>query len=207
MQQITKEQLVSIENVTRRAASRASEALSKLIGIPVRLEMTRTRIMEVERLAHILATPQESVSAVLLPVTGEDHTGSSALISSLVESHRLAELVMKRPKGYLTKLDDIATSAITETANIIGGAFLSVLSDTTGISLVQSVPSFLTSTMQEVVDAVVAKLHDGDGKLSVAFETDFQLRTTTTTTETVITHYIFILKVAFAKKLLEAMGK
>jgi chemotaxis protein CheC len=187
---------------------RASEALSKLIGIPVRLDMTRTRVVAVEHLANILAAPQESASAVLLPVTGEGNKGSSALISSLEESRRLAELVMKRPKASLTKLDALAKSAITETANIIGGAFLSVLSDKTGISLVQSVPSLLISTMQEVVDAMIAKLHEGDHELSVAFEIDFMLNiNAATTNEKIITHYVFLLEVAFAKKLLEALGK
>ncbi|MBI3589209.1 MAG: hypothetical protein HY093_02235 [Candidatus Liptonbacteria bacterium] len=209
MQQITKEQLTSLENVARASATSAQDALSKLIDIPVRLEMMRTRVMEVERLTYILAAPQESVSAVLLPITGEGNMGSSVLISSLEESHHLAELVMKRPKGSLTKLDALMTSAIMETANIIGGAFLSVLSDTTGISLVQSVPTI--ATMQEVVDATVTKLHEGTSKSSVAFEIDFGLKitttTTTTTTEEIITHYVFLLEVAFAKKLLKALEK
>lgn len=211
MQQITKEQLTSLENVARASATSAQDALSKLIDIPVRLEMMRTRVMEVERLTYILAAPQESVSAVLLPITGEGNMGSSVLISSLEESHHLAELVMKRPKGSLTKLDALMTSAIMETANIIGGAFLSVLSDTTGISLVQSVPSLTIATMQEVVDATVTKLHEGTSKSSVAFEIDFGLKitttTTTTTTEEIITHYVFLLEVAFAKKLLKALEK
>jgi chemotaxis protein CheC len=187
---------------------RASEALSKLIGIPVRLDTMRTRVVAMERLANILAAPQESASAVLLHVTGEGNNGSSALISSLEESYHLAELIMKRPKGSLTKLDALAKSATTETANIIGGAFLSVLSDRTGISLVQSVPSLLIDTMQEVVDAMIAKLRDGNREPSVAFEIDFALSINAAiTNEKIITHYVFLLEVAFAEKLLEALGK
>lgn len=208
MEQITKEQLASLETVAKAAAARASEALSKLIGLPVKLEMTRTRIVEVEHLSALIASPEESMFAVMLPVTGEG-LGSSALISSIQESHRLGELITKQPKGSLTKFDDLEISALKETANIIGGAFLSVFSSMTDIFLTQSVPEPLTNTMKEVVDAAIAKLHPEDSKLSVAFEIDFALSatTTTTTTETIVTHYIFLLEVAFAQKLLEALEK
>jgi chemotaxis protein CheY-P-specific phosphatase CheC len=139
-------------------------------------------------------------------VTGEG-IGSSALISSIEESYRLAELLTKRPKGSLTKLDDLATSAIKETANIIGGTFLSEISNQTGISLVQSVPVLLTDTMKKVVDMAITKIHTRDSKVSVAFEIDFELSvTTTTSTEAIITHYIFLLEIEFAQKLLEAFG-
>ncbi len=208
MQQITKEQLDSLASIAKAAAARASEALSKLIGIPVRLEMTRHRIIEIEHLTDILTTPQESVSAVILPIAGGSNMGSSALISSLEDSYRMAELVMKRPKGSLTKLDAFATSAVTETANIIGGSFLSVLSDRIGVSLVQSVPNLVTDTMQKVVDMAIIKLQEKDRKLSVAFEIDFALSiTTTTTTPTeIVTHYVFILDVEFAQKILEVIS-
>ena len=211
MPEITPEQLTSLETVTRTAATRASEALSKLIGIPVKLEMTRTRVVEVEQLAKILVSPEEQVSAVMLPIVGEG-LGSSALISSMPESHRLAELMMKK-QGSLTKLDDLANSVLKEVANIIGGAFLTVFSNATGISLVQSVPSLLIDTIKGVVDAAITKLNHENGKISVAFEVDFELNitttttTTTTTTEKIITHYIFFLEVAFAQKLLEALKK
>ncbi|MBI4653239.1 chemotaxis protein CheC [Candidatus Kuenenbacteria bacterium] len=206
MPQITKQQLASLEKVARKSAERASEALSKLIGIPTRLEITRARVVEIEHLADILATPQESVSAVLLPVSGNNKMGASALISSIKETRRLAELVTKQPNKSLTKLDNLAISAITETANIIGGSFLSILSDITGISIIQSVPSLLTDTMQKIVDAMVIKLHKEDSKFSIALEIDFSLSvTTTTTTEAIITYYVFILDTLFAQKLLETL--
>ncbi|TSC94024.1 MAG: chemotaxis protein CheC [Parcubacteria group bacterium Licking1014_1] len=209
MQQITEEQLASLEIVAKASAERASETLSKLVGIPVKLAMARVRIMENAELAELIASPEKSVSAIFLPVTGEGK-GSSVLISSIQESHRLAELITKQPKGSFAKLDDSAISILEETANIIGGAFLSELSNKTGVSFIQSVPSHSINTMQEVVDMAIGKLEHKDSKLAVAFEIDFSLTTTiitTTTTEKIITHYIFLLEVAFAQKLLEALKK
>ena len=174
--------------------------------------MTRTRVVEVEQLTELIAFPEETVSAVMLPVTGEG-IGSSALISSFQDSCRLAELITKQSKGSLTKFDDFAISILKETANIIGGAFLSEISNQTNISLIQSVPEPLFDTMKKVVGATIAKLHYKEGKLSVAFEIDFALSatttttTTTTTTEEILTHYIFLLEVGLAQKLFEALKK
>ena len=210
MQQITKEQLASLEIVAKASAERASETLSKLVGIPIKLTMARVRIVETAELAELVASPEKSVSAIFLPVTGGGK-GSSVLISSLEESHRLAELITKQSKGSFAKLDDSAISILKETANIIGGAFLSVLSNKTGISFIQSVPSHFIGTMQEVVGMAIARLEHKDSNLAVAFEIDFSLSatttTTTTTTEEIITHYIFLLEVAFAQKLFEALEK
>ena len=206
---MTTKQLASLEAVAKKAAARASQAMSKLIGVPVTLEVTRARMVEVERLVELIASPEERVAAVMLPVTGEG-LGSSALVSSIEESFHLAELLLKQPRGSITEHSGKVTSALQETANIIGGAFLSELSNTTNISLVQSVPSFLADTIKGVVDAAMVKLHHDDGKLSVAFEVDFGLSvstTTTTTTETIVAHYLFLLQVAFAQKLLAALEK
>lgn len=207
---ITPDQLKILEEVANQAAHRGSESLSKLIGVPVELEMLRTRVVEVDQLAAILASPETRVSAVVLPINGEEG-GSSALIATLGESRRLVELVTKQPLpaqagvAEQVELDAHAVSVLKETGNIIGGAFLSALSDTVGISLVQSVPELVTDTMAGVVSAVVARLPSVDKAQSVAFEIDFSLSATTTTTETIVAHYLFLLEVAFAQKLLEAL--
>ncbi len=207
MQLLSKAQLAQLENVAQESATRASQALSKLIGVPVKLQATRTRVIEKKNLASTLANPLDNVSAVMLPVSGEGIFGSSVLVSALEESYRLAELVMKRPKGSLTKLDALATSAITETANIIGGSFLTVLSNKINISLVQSAPTHLTHTIQGVINTAIAQLPAKDPNLAVALEIDFALSIVTTTTSEIFTNYIFFLEVAVVQKLLAALGK
>lgn len=201
---ILPDQLHTLEEVAKHAAQFASASLGKLIGAPVDLEMLGTRIVNVKDLAVILASPETRVSAVILPITGEGE-GSSALIATLVESRRLAGLVTKRPVAVEKELDTDAVSALKETGNIIGGSFLSALSDTVGISLVQSIPEFVTDTMAGVVSTTSAHLSSLDKTQSVAFEIDFSL--TTTTTETIVAHYLFLLDVIFAQKLLEALSK
>ena len=203
MQQITKEQVIVLETIAKKAAILASTSLSKFIHMPVQLELTRTRMIEVSEINQLITDSEEISSVVLLPVTG-DFVGSSALISSIQDSYHLAEILLKRPKGSITKLDELATSAIKETANIIGGAFLSTLSNTTGFSLIQSIPNKATGTMKEIVDMAVKELHHIDNELTIALEIDFSLSATTTE---IITHYVFFLDVDFAQKLLEALQK
>lgn len=198
---------LSLKIITKNAAECASQALSKLINIPVKLEVTRMSIVEIAKLPELIALPEKFMSSVILPVTGEN-LGSSALISSIEESCRLAELITKQPKGSLTKFDDIVISALKETANIIGGAFLSEISNQTGVSLIQSVPELFTGTIKEIIDASITKLHCKDSKFSsVAFEINFALSatTTTTTTEEIMTDYIFLLDADFAKKILNKL--
>lgn len=201
MPNLTKEQSTRLETIATQAASDSSRALSKLIGAPVELEMLRARMTEVDQLAMILASPEAQMSAVLLSVPGHEG-GSSALITTLGESRRLAELLTKRSVAADESLDASAISALKECGNIIGGAFLSAFSDAVGMSLVQSVPEFMTGTLHAVVAATVAKLSDEGKGQSVAFEIDFSLRATTTT-KTIVAHYLFILHAALAQKILE----
>jgi len=151
------------------------------------------------------------VSAVLLPVIG-DGKGSSILVSSPQDSLRLVELITKKPTASLVEIDSTAISTISETANIIGGSFLTTLSNATGISFVQSVPKHVTNTMKEVVIMAISAFSHENKEPAVAFEIDFSLSTTTTTTTTVpsrglFTHYIFMLEVEVAEKLLMALDK
>lgn len=205
MLNISSEQLALLESVAKKSASSATQALSKLIGAPVTLEMLRARTINVSELTSILATPEKQVSAIVLPVGGEG-TGSSALIASLSDNYHLAELITKKSFAAGEPLDAQAVSALKETSNIIGGAFLSSLSNTVGMSLLQSVPELIEKTMQEVIDATINKIPDGNTEKSVAFEIDFSLKITTTT-ETIVAHYLFILELAFAQKLLGALRK
>lgn len=208
MQQITKEQLTTLEDVAKKASIAASESLSKIIGLPVKLEITRARTVEIDKLIELVADPEEISMGVILPVTG-NFAGSSILVSTLQESCRLAEFLLKRPEKSISQIDELAASALKEAANIIGGAFLSLLSNTTGFSLIQAVPRKMSGTMKEIVDMAIKELHHANGELTVAFEIDFSLSATTTTTTTtkIITHYVFFLDVEFAQTLLQALEK
>ena len=203
MTDLTPEQRASLEAVTKKAAERASQSLSKLIGIPVLLEMCRVRMVEMETLLSILATPEASVTAAILPIIG-DGVGSSALISTFQDANLLVDLVTKTPHGSTKEHDDVAISVLKETGNIIGGAFLSALSDAVGFSLIQSVPELVTGKLRSVIETVVSRLDHMSKEEAVAFEIDFELRTTTTT-KAIIVHYVFLMKSDTAKKFLLAI--
>jgi len=142
-----------------------------------------------------------------LPVLGNESGGASVLISTPPEFKRLAEMITNKPLEEKEKVDDLAVSVIKETANIIGGTFFSLISNTIEVSLVQAVPEFVEGTAEEVISLTLAKLDAKIRNDAVTFEIDFSLKINDGVAKSITTHYVFILGFESGQKLLSKMAE
>jgi len=144
--------------ITNLAAKRASEALSTLSGEGVDVEVSKVEITKVKQ--GFPGIDLESIVAgVYLPVSGEIK-GASLLIFPEKIAFDLCDLLVRREVGTTHHLTELDKSALKEVGNVICGSFLTVLSNTLKIKIVEHVPSLSFDMFGAVVDQIITQFAD-----------------------------------------------
>jgi len=144
-----------LEEINKQAALNTSEALSKLIGRPVDVEIFRAEIKKVEELSPIIG-PEEIVAGVYLPITGAIR-GASLLIFPRETAFAFSDLLVKREPGTTRKLTELDKSALKEVGNILSGNYLTVLSNILQVKIIEHAPSFSFDIFGAIVSQIIAK--------------------------------------------------
>jgi len=141
--------------MTDEAARFASDALTKLSGEKVNVEISKTEITRIQRKFPDIE-PETIVAGIYLPITGEVK-GASLLIFPEKIAYALCDVLMKRPVGTTRNLTELDKSALKEVGNIICGSFLTVFANTLKIKIVENVPSLSFDMFGAVVDVIIAE--------------------------------------------------
>ena len=96
------------------------------------------------------------VAGIYLPVTGDIH-GAALLIFPKEAAFILSDLLVKRPPGTTRKLTPIDESALKEVGNIISGKYLTVLSNTLQIKIVEHIPNFSLDMFGAIIDQIITE--------------------------------------------------
>ena len=141
--------------ITSKAALHASNSLSKLTGNPVEVKFSQMRTSSLDDIP-VKIRPEEMVTATYLRVTG-DVSGAALLVLPVEGALLLSDTLLKREAGTTTVLKELETSALKEVGNIVTGAYLTVLSDVSGVRLVENAPHFSSDMFGAVLSQVLAE--------------------------------------------------
>jgi chemotaxis protein CheC len=108
-----------------RGADGASQALSKWLGQEVHLVVSEVELVELAQVTELLGPPESLVTACSMGLTGR-LTGLILLVFDDHSGLALVDLLMQQPVGTTT-WDDLAQSAVKETTNIVGCAYVNAL--------------------------------------------------------------------------------
>jgi len=144
-----------LDEINQQAASKASEALSKLIDRPVSVGISKADVKKVEELSPIIG-PEEIVAGIYLPITG-DIKGASLLIFPKETAFTLCDLLVRREPGTTRKLTKLDESALKEVGNIISGNYFTVLSNTLQVKIIEHVPSFSFDMFGAILSQIITK--------------------------------------------------
>ena len=168
-------QIDALREVANIGAGHAATALSTMIGREIMITvptLTLARLTQVP--AHVVADESAQVAVVLLHVLG-DLTGRSLLVFPTPTAFRLAELLLRRPRGSSASIGLLEQSALKECGNILCGAYLNALSDFMHLILLPSPPSLAVDAANTVLSP--AFLGEATQELQViCVESAFQLR-------------------------------
>lgn len=126
MTELTDAQKQTLRTILGLGADGASRALSRWLGMDVRLTLGEVDQVELEAAAGALGPPEDLVAACAMGLTGA-LGGSMLLCFKDRAGLALADMLMRQPVGTATEWGEVERSAAMETANIVGCAYLNAL--------------------------------------------------------------------------------
>lgn len=124
---LTPAQLEALLAVLRDGALEASRAWSRWVGRPTEVAVERVEQLALAEATDILGPADEQVGACLMALAGR-LAGGLMLVFDDPSGWALADLLLEQPQGTACHWGDIEQSAVLETTNIVGCAFLNALS-------------------------------------------------------------------------------
>lgn len=142
-----------------RAADEASAALSKWLGRPTTIAIREVRAVPLEQAVGVLGAADAPLVACAMRISGAIE-GVLVLGCDDVSGLALADLLLGRDPGGSREWGEIETSAVVETANIIGCAYLNAMADGDRdddgrATLLPSPPWFVRDYAAAVMEAIV----------------------------------------------------
>ena len=169
------EQLDALREVANIGAGHAATALSTMTGQSIMIKVPTISIARLDEVpGHVVTDPGDPVAVIMLQMLG-DLTGRSVLVFPEDTACRLAELMLRRPRGSSPAIALLEESALKECGNILSGAYLNALADFMHLMLLPSPPLLAVDRASAVLSS--AYLQFGDGR-DVVFcvESEFQMR-------------------------------
>jgi chemotaxis protein CheC len=123
---LSERQLHALAAHLRSAAADASIALTRWLGGESEIVLERVRQVEMADAVTVLGDSEQPVTACLMRTQGW-LTGYLIMVFDDASGFALADLLLGKPVGTSNSWGEIEQSAVLETANIIGCAYLNAL--------------------------------------------------------------------------------
>jgi chemotaxis protein CheC len=131
-----------LQGVFTTATNAASEAMSKWTNGELTLSLNRVDELALEEVAPALQVSDELLTMILLMLEGEDG-GQLILTFDEENGRKLAASLLNREVCTDPEWSSLEKSALNETGNILGCAYLNELTRIVGSELVPSIPYFM----------------------------------------------------------------
>jgi chemotaxis protein CheC len=146
----------------RRGAGEAAAALSRWLGRPATIEVREVDLLPLDAAGGVLGGDDAPLCCAVMEVQGA-LSGILVLAALDAAGLALADLLLARPAGTGTAWGEIERSALAETANIVGCAYLGAIADALPSgrgdrdteTIVPSPPAFLRDYAASLMEALL----------------------------------------------------
>jgi len=159
-----------LKEVSNIGAGNAATALAHMLGEVITLTIPEVRVLELGAVADALGGAERVVVALHLGVLGEARGNLLLTLPPESATHLLSRLGF--PDATPESLPPLATSALREVGNILGGTYLTALSRLLHRHLVPTVPGLAVDMAGAVVDLLLTELA-GVSAQALVLETTF----------------------------------
>lgn len=160
----------ALKEVANIGAGHAATALSLMTGARIMIDVPTVNVAPLDELIPGIADSDSQIVSVLMEMHGS-LTGHTLLALPLVTGRRLADLMLRRERRPGGMLDVLEESALKEAGNILGGAYMTALSEFLGMTLLPSPPRLTVGTTQMVMEE--HKRQAADAAAACCVETEF----------------------------------
>ncbi|GIV20444.1 MAG: chemotaxis protein CheC [Armatimonadota bacterium] len=155
---LSHEQYDALREIANIGMGKASSALADLIGTTILISVPQAVCVSISDLPNVLRDPEQVTAGIYLQVTGEV-AGHATFIFEVGSAHRLAGALLGIQE---VNLDEITASALMEIGNIMLSAYLTAISDFTGLQLLPSPPVMAVDMGCAILSAVIANMQNLD---------------------------------------------
>lgn len=149
---LSAERVDALKEVANIGAGHAATALSLMTGARIMIDVPTINVAPLDELIPGIAEEGSQVVSVLMDMHGS-LKGHTLLALPLVTGRRLADLMLRRERRPSSEmLDLLEESALKEAGNILGGAYMTALSEFLGMTLLPSPPRLSIGTTQTVME-------------------------------------------------------
>ncbi len=142
----------ALREVANIGAGHAATALSTLTSTRIMISVPMVNVVPPGDFVPEVA-PDMEVVAVQMSVSGSI-TGRTVFLLPVTAGIKLAERMLRRPRGSSVGLGALEQSALNEAGNILAGAYLTALSEFLKMRLMLSPPSLSTGDTTHALDAL-----------------------------------------------------
>jgi len=146
-----------LDNLALLGSDKIACALSRWLGIKIYPRHPRASIDHYSKLADITSSPEEPVTAILVKVSG-DIDGYLLFLFDEKSSLEIVKRLLPRNRGSNFVWDDLTKSAMEETGNIIGTAFLNAVAGSLGLEIYPSSPVTAFDISSAIIETVMTHL-------------------------------------------------
>ena len=168
---LTNEQEKIIKNVGKIGAENATIALSKLTGREVTLKVTDAQTISIDEIPSMIEMVEDTIFSAYTPILGI-LSGSMMILTPRTSGYMLIDMLNGNPPNTTKYLDRMGESALEETQNIIGNAYLNAMNDFMGTMLIPAVPR-VASIYKNDVNALIRSRIETSTDYVITIKTDF----------------------------------
>lgn len=151
MRSLSPARIDALKEVASIGAGHAATALSLMTGARIMIEVPIVNVGPLSDLVPAIAAPTTPIVSVMMGMSGS-LTGQTLLALPLATARRLADLMLRRERKPDAKAFDVLEeSALKEAGNILGGAYMTALSEFLGMQLMPSPPRFRIGSTAEIL--------------------------------------------------------
>lgn len=144
------ERVDALKEVANIGAGHAATALSLMTGARIMIDVPTINVAPLAELIPGIADKDSQIVSVLMDMNGS-LKGHTLLALPLITGRRLADLMLRRERRSGGTLDMLEESALKEAGNILGGAYMTALSEFLGMTLLPSPPRLTVGTTEVVM--------------------------------------------------------
>lgn len=147
---LSPERMDALKEVANIGAGHAATALSQMTGARIMIDVPTVNVAPLDELIPGIADSDSQIVSVVMDMHGS-LKGHTLLALPLITGRRLADLMLRRERRPGGTLDMLEESALKEAGNILGGAYMTALSEFLSMTLLPSPPRLTVGTTETVM--------------------------------------------------------
>ena len=149
-----------LKEIANIGSGHAATALSAMLGCPIEQSVPNVLLVPLSEMSTVLGGAEKVVVAGMIKIDG-DFSGYLIMVLDFDQAEKIIGMVCgdEKPdsKLELYKFSALDKSVLAETANILGGSYLSAIAEFTGLRVSSSVPYLCIDMVGAVMSVAVAE--------------------------------------------------